>query len=104
MRRPKTRNENEFYVIILDGDEMNPDDWEYVVRRDTLPEIRAVRVYSPYDKETKSKKEYAGKYIEPTTVTSITSGKPASGKIYRLTKKVSKSIKKAGKSKKVRKP
>jgi len=91
-------NENEFYVIILDGDEKNPDEWEYVVRRDTLQEIEEVKVYSSDDRRTKSKKDYAGEKIKPKTVINTDTGNPASGNIYKLTKKARRSMKKVRKA------
>jgi len=80
---------DEFYVIILDSDINNPTDWEYVVRKKTLPEIEKETQYSPDDRQAVSRIEYAGEEINDKSVISVKTGNPASGKIYRLNKRLS---------------
>jgi hypothetical protein len=76
-----------FYVIILDGD-INQDTWDFIAKRDSLPNIRKVTEYLVSDKKSWSKSKYDGVSckIRKTIINTETQDE-AKGEVYKLTKK-----------------
>jgi hypothetical protein len=78
---------NAFWVIILKSDIVNSTHWEYVVKKARLAEIEQVEQYSPGNRQSSSKSEYAGKYEKDKSLINTDTGAPASGQIWKLTRK-----------------
>ena len=75
---------DEYYVNILDSDLPNSTDWEYVIKRNTLPEIEKANIIEI--DESQGKQDYDGTFIHKKNISNST-GALVSGNIYKLTKR-----------------
>ena len=77
----------EFFVIILDGD-INPATWDFVAKRDALPDIMEVTEYSVFNRESRSKSEYEGVSCNTSkNIINTQTQSNAHGEVYKLTRR-----------------